>query len=543
MHDQPTTPPPSPSFPPARRILPARRLCAAALSLGLVAGGGWLTVHSAGADEHDVTIRPEPAAAADPFQGWGTSLVWFADATGDYPDEIREELAELVFGDQGLGLNIARYNVGGGNAPDVTDYLRAGGAVEGWWQAPDGTTREDRDWWSADDPGHWNEDADATQRWWVEHVKDDVDHWEVFSNSPPWFMTESGYVSGGFDASEDQLRTESVDDFTAYLVGVAERLEAAHGIEIGTIAPFNEPNTDYWSTELDGDGEPVGGRQEGAHMGPELQQTVILALAERLNASETVTGAGISAMDETNPGRFAENWEAYSPQVREAVDQMNVHTYGTGDRHRVRELADEAGKPLWMSEVDGGFSQGGQDFEGMEPGLGLARHMVDDLNWLSPDAWVFWQVVEDYDNMAPGGEFEEGGNWGLIQVPFSCTSEDTLESCPAQTNRKFDTARNFTHHIRPGDRLVPTGEEASAAALTENGASVVHVNDTSEERTVRLDLTGFGDIQAGATVTPVMTDAKGSLVEWEPVEVQDGYADVTVPAESVTTLVVEGVTS
>jgi hypothetical protein len=37
--------------------------------------------------------------------------------------------------------------------------------------------------------------------------------WEAFSNSPPWFQTVSGYVSGGFDPSADQIRADRVDDF------------------------------------------------------------------------------------------------------------------------------------------------------------------------------------------------------------------------------------------------------------------------------------------------------------------------------------------
>ena len=81
------------------------------------------------------TITPNPAYAGEAFEGWGTSLVWFANATGDYPEELREKLYQAVFGEDGLDLNIARYNIGGGNASDVQDYLRAGGAVEGWWAA------------------------------------------------------------------------------------------------------------------------------------------------------------------------------------------------------------------------------------------------------------------------------------------------------------------------------------------------------------------------------------------------------------------------
>ncbi|MBD0418479.1 RICIN domain-containing protein [Streptomyces sp. TRM S81-3] len=526
----------------ARRTRKRRLLAAAALT-ALATGAAQLSVPAQAepaAAAASVTVRPDPSYRQERFEGWGTSLVWFANATGDYPPEIREKLARLLFDDDGLALNIARYNIGGGNAPDVKDYLRAGGAVEGWWKAPAGTTREDTDWWSADDPADWNEDADATQRWWVERIKDDIDHWETFSNSPPWFMTVSGYVSGGFDATADQLRTDSVDDFAAYLAGATRRLEKAEGIEVDTIDPFNEPNTPYWSTRLGADGEPVGGRQEGAHMGPELQRKVLQALAPALK--EAKVGADISAMDETNPGTFARNWNAYTQADRDLVGQMNVHTYGTGQRTTVRDLAKAADKPLWMSEVGGDWGDG-QDFEDMRPGLGLARQIVDDLRELEPRAWVFWQPVEDYDNMKPGGESAKGGNWGSIQIPFSCTAGDTLESCPIRTNTKFDTARNFTHFIKPGDRLIRTDDTSSAAAVSRDGkgASLVHVNSTAEARTVTIDLSRFRDVSGRATVTPVVTSAGGGLQEQAPVRVSDRRATFTVPAQSVTSFVIKGV--
>ncbi|UWM52113.1 RICIN domain-containing protein [Streptomyces carpaticus] len=519
-----------------------KRTTTAALGVVALATGTLVAAGPATATAADHTITPDPSYQGQEFEGWGTSLVWFANATGDYPDEIREHLADLLFGDDGLALNLARYNVGGGNAPDVTDYLRAGGAVEGWWQAPEGTTRHDTDWWRADNPDHWNDDADATQRWWLERIKDDIDHWEAFSNSPPWFQTVSGYVSGGFDATDEQLRPDRVDDFAAYLVGVVDRLEAAHGITFDTIDPFNEPNTNYWSTRLGPDGEPVGGRQEGAHIGPQAQQEVIRALAARLAAEETGTDAVISAMDETNPTTFARNWESYPADVRALVDQLNVHTYGTGGRTTVRDIAKGEDKPLWMSEVEGDWGDG-QDFEAMAPGLGLAERITDDLRELEPTAWVFWQPVEDYDNMKPGGESERGGNWGSIQLPFDCTAGDTLETCPVYTNQKFNTARNFTHYIKPGDRLIGTDDTASVAAVAAGGnaATVVHTHRGAQERTVTLDLSKFKKTAKNATVTPVVTSASGALVTGEAVPVRDGRAQLTVPGESVTTFLIDGV--
>jgi O-glycosyl hydrolase len=522
-----------------------RRLLGTIAGTALATGAALVTAPPTSAETApsaaaSVTVRPDPSYKEQSFEGWGTSLVWFANATGDYPAPIREKLAKLLFGDDGLNLNIARYNIGGGNAPDVKNYLRAGGAVEGWWKAPDGTTRTDTDWWSADDAADWNPNADATQRWWVDRIKKDITHWETFSNSPPWFMTTSGYVSGGFNSSADQLKADSVDDFAAYLAGATKRLEKASGIKVDTLDPFNEPNTNYWGTRLGADGQPVGGRQEGAHIGPELQQQVIRALAPALKKAKT--GTKISAMDETNPSLFTQNWNTYPQDVRDLVGQLNVHTYGTGGRTSVRDLAKAADKPLWMSEVEGDWGDG-QSFTDMRPGLGLAQQMVNDLRELEPKAWVFWQPVEDYDNMKPGGESAKGGNWGSVQIPFSCTSADTLATCPIYTNTKFDTARNFTHYIKPGDRLIKTDDTSSAAAVSKsgNGATVVHVNSTTSPRTVTIDLSKFGHIARGATVTPVVTSADGKLARQTPVAVTGRQATFTVPAQSVTSFVVKGV--
>ncbi|WP_407345396.1 glycoside hydrolase [Pengzhenrongella phosphoraccumulans] len=485
-----------------------------------------------------VTVRPDPSTPGQKFEGWGTSLVWFANATGGYPDEIRTALADMLFGEDGLNLNIARYNIGGGNAPDVPSYLRPGGAVEGWWNAPAGTTRTDVDWWDPADPADWNLEADATQRWWIDRIKDDVTHWEAFSNSPPYFQTVSGYVSGGFDSSAEQIRADRVDDFAAYLVGVVEQLEDAHGIEVDTIDPVNEPNTSYWGTNLGADGNPTSGRQEGAHVGPQMQQQVITALAGALDGSET--DAVISAMDETGSSTFTTNWNAYTQDVQDAVAQLNVHTYGTAQRTAVRDIAKGEDKPLWMSEIGGSWLDG-QNFESMLPGLGMAQRVVDDLRELEPTAWVLWQPVEDYDNMAPGGESATGSNWGSIQIPFDCTAADTLETCPIYTNTKYDTLRNFTHFIRPGDHLVQVNDTSSVAAVGDGTATVVHVNSGLTARAVTLDLSAFGKVSRTATVTATTTDASGALSQGAPVTVQDASATLEVPAESVTTFVVDGV--
>lgn len=484
-----------------------------------------------------VTVRPDPAYRQQPFEGWGASLAWMAEATGGYPDQIRSKLADMVFGADGLNLTIARFNIGGGNAPDVPAYLRRGAAVPGWWKAPAGTTRADKDWWTPGDAREFDAKADPNQRWWVDKIKNRVTKWEAFSNSPPYFQTVSGYVSGGFNATDEQLRPDKIGDFTAYLAQVVRTLERAHGIEFSSVNPLNEPNTNYWKTTLGADGNPTGGRQEGAHIGPSGQSRLIPAMAGALAGSRAV----VSAPDETNPDIFAADWTGWSAGARAAAGRLNVHTYGTGNRPIPRDLAKGAAKPLWMSEVGGSWLDR-QDFTSMDPGLGMAKQIADDLRLLEPGAWVSWQPIEDYNNMKPGGETAAGMNWGEIQVPFDCTAKDTLASCPIRTNTKYNTMRNFTHYIKPGDRLIGVNDGSSTAAMRgENLATVVHVNAGTADRDVTLDLSGFETIAGGAKVTPVVTDVGGALKTGSPVRVTGGRAVLRVPARSVTTFVVDGV--
>lgn len=571
-----------------------RRSTAVVAAAALCAAGLVTTVPAAApaqAAPTPVVITPNPAVPGPEFQGWGTSLVWFANATGDYPEEIREELYQLLFGEEGLDLNVARYNIGGGNASDVPDYLRQGAAVEGWWKddiagseatgVP--TTYAERDAylkaWDADDDASYDWDSDATQRWWVEKLAQTRDDmvWEAFSNSPPYFMTKSGYVTGSMNKTDEQLLAtdDAPQKFVTYLTKVTEHLEDTYGIEFSTVDPFNEPCNGYWGTPALGtDGWPkTGGTvQEGAQICPGTgandQQNVINLLSDTLAGSST--DAMISANDETNPGQFVNAWNQYDAQTRAAVGQLNVHTYGTGSRLQARDIAKTNDKPLWMSEVGGDFVGTGFDTTTITGGLGMAQRITDDLRELEPNSWVFWQEVEDYYNM----EKVENLNWGSIFIDFDCNEPGTVgyserrlddagwtsgeplpdsAKCQIVTNSKFNTARNYTQHIRPGDHVVPTNSTQSTAAVTADGtgARVVHINDSGSARSVTLDLSKFGEIAADATVTPVVTTEvedpahpeKNALVEGAPVAITPGSTSVTIeiPARSVTTFVVDGV--
>ena len=470
-----------------------------------------------------LTVRLDPSYQQPSFQGWGTALAWFANVTGGWPDAQRNRLADDLYGADGLGFTIARYNIGGGDSPETTPYMRAGAAVPGYWNRPG---PESPDWWDPTRADHWNPAADANQRWWLTAAKArGASTFEAFSNSAPYFMTNSGLVSGAASGSQDNLRSDQYERFAAYLTGSLQRAQSATGVTFDSLSPINEPDTDYWH---------AGGRQEGSHWDPASQARMITTLRAALDAKGVTTP--IAAMDETNPDKFRSNWDAYAPAVRDAVGRLNTHTYGTNGRKGVRDIAKGETTPLWMSEVDLGGSVP-QSFTDMSPALDLAGRINDDLRELEPRAWVLWQAVEDYENMTPG---REDSNWGLIQTDFTPADAATE---PLRKNKKYWAMANYSRFVRPGARIVDTDDPQTLAAVRPggNGVVVVHTNPTGSAREVTLNLDGF-QTAADGPVERWTTDATKNLQRDGDAAVAGRTLKATVGPGSVTTFVLPTVT-
>ncbi|MEV4556755.1 RICIN domain-containing protein [Kitasatospora sp. NPDC049285] len=515
-----------------RRTGPATALAAvAALATGLLAAPPAAAEEAAA----HVTVRLDPSYQQQPFQGWGTALAWFANVTGGWPDAERTKLADALYGPDGLGFTVARYNIGGGDSPETAPYLRPGAAVPGYWNRPaaygppggnpTGWT-EQPNWWDPNNPDHWNPQADANQRWWLAAAKSrGADTFEAFSNSAPYFMTNSGLVSGAADGSKDNLRADQYDRFAAYLAGSVQRAQAAGGVTFGSLSPMNEPGTSYWH---------AGGPQEGSHWDQASQAHLATAVRTALDGAGLHTP--IAAMDETNPDLFRTDWNAYPAAARAAVGRLDTHTYGTSGRGGVRDSAKGAGLPLWMSEVDLGGSVP-QSFTDMAPALDFAHRITDDVRELEPGAWVMWQAVEDYTNMTPG---HEDSNWGLIQVDLN--SADPANE-PIRTNKKYWAMANYSRFVRPGARVIGTDSTDTLAALRPGGtgAVAVYTNSTGAAQTVTLDLAGFATVDQAVPVQRYTTDAGKNLQREADLSATAAKTlTATVGPGSVTTFVLPG---
>ncbi|MFJ3908348.1 glycoside hydrolase [Streptomyces vinaceus] len=506
----------------ARRRVPTALATSLAAVAALLLGGAASPPAAAGTVRSaPVPVRLDPAYQHAPFEGWGTALAWFANVTGGWPDAQRNRLADALYGTGGLGLTIARYNIGGGDGTATAPYMRAGAAVPGHWNPAGPQAPEE---WDPDNPDHWDQDADGNQRWWLKAARArGADTFEAFSNSPPYFMTASGLVSGAVDPLDDNLRPDQYERFAAYLAGALRRVQNSTDVTFASVSPVNEPGTAYWR---------AGGLQEGSHWAPESQARMITALRAALDRSGLRTP--VAAMDETDPNMFRANWDSYGNAVRSAIGRLNTHTYGTDGRSGARDIAKGAHTPLWMSEVDLGGTVP-QSFTDMSPALDLAERITDDLTQLEPRAWVLWQAVEDYENMTPA---HEDSNWGLIQTDF--TPADAANE-PLRTNKKYWVMAQYSRFVRPGSRVIGTDDAHTLAAVRPGGqgAVVVHANASDSARTIALDLTGFRDVSA-APVQRYTTDATRDVHREADVSTTGRRLTVTLAPRSVTTLVIPG---
>ena len=429
----------------------------------------------------------DPSIQYQSLQGWGTSLAWWGNVVGGFPEPVRSEYIRKVFDSvEGLGFNIVRYNIGGGENP-IYHFMEYRAAVPGFEPSP----------------GVWDWSADANQRWVLDAaIASGVDTVEAFSNSPPYWMTNSGSVTGAVGGG-DNLNSTHYDAFADYLSEVVLHFRDQWGISFQTVEALNEPASGWWR---------FGGRQEGCHFDRDSQASLI----QRLGASLVSKGlsTAVSAPDENTIDLTLGSFRFYSAATRSMVSQINTHSYGGSQRTQLANEANSRGKALWMSEYG----------DGDATGLTMSQRIVSDMKHLRPSSWVYWQAVD-------------GGGWGLLKnsLPDGTHTDYTL-------NKKYFVMANYTRFIRPGYRFIAITDVNSLAAYDPASGTLILVttNSRSFDVPVTYDLSMFDAVDC--LVTAYRTSADEDLAQLPPAHVVDGVFASPAKAGSVTTYVFSGVT-
>ena len=425
------------------------------------------------ADATYTVVKLDPSDASPfnggEFQGWGTSLCWWANRIG-YSEKMTNQAAHLFFSDEGLSLDIARYNLGGGDDETHNHITRSDSKVPGYATGYDKDGNIVYDW-----------TVDENQRniaLAAKKANPDI-CFEGFSNSPPYFMTNSGCSSGAVDATDDNLRIADIDSFGKFIAEVTKHFKDELGIEFKSYSPMNEPDTDYWGY--------LSWKQEGCHYTPgDMQSKTIIAARKALDA-EGLTNVLVAGMDETDLDKTIVNYGKLSEDAKTALGRIDTHTYGGSKRAELKAAAVSAGKDLWMSEVDGGYD-----------GFGLANHIITDMNGLMPAAWVMWDIVDVHKDslfMDPGGNATEkdtklnvtGKLWG---VGMADHDEESIE-----LSNKYYAFGQFTKYIEPGDTIIASSSSTLASYNKKSGdIKIVALNSGTADKSYLFDLSAFTNI-------------------------------------------------
>ncbi|WP_236293214.1 RICIN domain-containing protein [Paenibacillus allorhizoplanae] len=454
--------------------------------------------YNGGAEQQWELITPTPmayTAAVDPnlqyqkWEGWGTSLAWFANRIGGAPDTVRNTFADQLFSENGLNMNIVRYNIGGGENPAYPNWpteLRA--RIPGF-QPTQGTY----DW-----------TADANQRWVLQAAKSRIASSEflaeAFSNSPPWWMTKSGSVTGYQDGADNNLRDDMYDAFADYLVTVNQHFKEHWGVTFRTLTGLNEPSS-WWN---------FGNRQEGSRFDPPYQERIIQKVAAKLQQQGSSTT--VSASDETSIDMGRDTINSFSEATKSVISQYNVHTYGGSDRVGFNQAA--AGKKIWMSEHG----------DGDATGLAMSRSIIEDLRYMKASGWAYWQAVDSF-------------GWGMLDVNDLNDPNSTFTTV---VNKKYWAMAQFSKYIRPGYTIIDIQDENSIAAYDQVSKKLVIVtlNDREAANTVTYNLSAFSPLTGSLTGTRTVVSTSENLAPISGLSLSNNTFHYTLPEGSMATFVI-----
>lgn len=312
------------------------------------------------------------------FEEFGTSSCWWAQTIDD--EKMADEIAKKLYDkEEGLGLKIFRYNIGGGEAdnPDcrIWDTSRR---TESFYVLNEETGEYEYDF---------TRDKNA-RRMLDLAVKYGAEKIILFCNSPHFSMTKSGHASGGLTEYSSNLPKENYQAFVDYVLTIADWF-VEQGYPIYAISPINEPQ---WSWG----GDWVG--QEGCHY--EIDETI-----EVLELFATEMQKRNSPYKLSGPESGEMTWGHYqyverffgSEVLNNFCDSFAGHSYWMDTKSEEKE---QVGKKIREAYPDKKYEMSEWcelpltiDSRCIDSGLHMAQVIVDDLTKMNAVSWQSWTAV------------------------------------------------------------------------------------------------------------------------------------------------------
>lgn len=482
-----------------------------------------------------VTITVDISKRYQSIDNFAASDAWACQFVGNWPDEKRNAIADLLFSKkllpngkpQGIGLSMWRFNIGAGS----TQQRSESGIKDEWRRAE-----------SFFEKGQFNWKLQAGQMWFLEAAKKrGVDQFLAFTNSPPVHLTANGkaFATG----AKPNLHSDNFDAFAEFLVEVVKGVKNKTGVLFNYLSPVNEPQWD-WSD----------GGQEGTPFLNKDVSGIVRSLNDALIKAKLNTKIAVAEAaqydflysDFEKPGKGQQINTFFNPSSADFIgDLLKVdkvisgHSYFTTSPYnkaeRTRKEVKERislvnGLKFWQSEYcilgdNEGEIKGEKRDLGIRSGIYLAKVIHNDLVNANASAWHWWTAVSAYD-------YKDG----LVYVDKNIAGGEYYQS------KMLWVLGNYSRFIRPGAARV----DVNIPEISRKNEILVlsFIDQQNKELITVLVNHGFKPVNVSLHLK------KGKLVnqnryvtsedlDLEPNRVLDASDEIKLEAQTVTTVVSE----
>lgn len=262
------------------------------------------------------------STASQTINGIGASGAWWPLDIHNFPDEVKNNVSDLLFGREALSITSYRYNIGGGGVHVGT----VGRAPETMYISP----------------GVYNWSADPQGSYFLRAASDHgVPILTAFVNSAPPAFTSNNRSCGG------TLVNASIPNYATYIVDIVRHWRE-EGVHINFISPMNEPDNGFNS------GDELCG-QEGMIVEPNQRAAVVTTLRRALDAAG-LKEVGIMADESSSYGTFTADAPSWLSPAGPSLSAVSHHQYGFANDAQDMALGQIArnlsgGVPGWFSEI------------------------------------------------------------------------------------------------------------------------------------------------------------------------------------------------
>ena len=499
----------------------------------------------------DVSVRIDTSVRYQTIQDFGASDCWTTEFIGDYfSEKEKAKGAKWLFSQQmdkrgnpeGIGLSCWRVNIGAGSATQGTDsnieeeihrtecFLNQDGSYD--WTRQDG------------------------QQWFMRQAKEyGVEHFLLFSNSPPVYYTKSGKANTNNQNLSCNLKSGCFDDFAEFLATVTKHF-TDEGYNITYIDPVNEPQFDWKNDQEGSPWENTNIAMLAKYLDKSITsrnldtKILIPEAASFVNLYAGTSSRGnrqIEAFWKKGVSTYIGNLTSLAP----VAAGHSYWTFGTNEdlrniREKVRNEAAKFGVEVMQTEwsmldaspsTSAGFPASYADASKMSIALYMAKLIQCDLTYGNMTGWSYWTAFAQE-------KFGHKNRFHLIRVNAAGdtgeeSTGDLKKGGTLTADKNLWVLGNFSRFVRPGYRRIGiTGADEmnsllGSAWLSPNGdeAVAVLVNISQGRRKVDLAMSegNIGEIRTYVTDRGRNLQLDTSLQDLHNMEL---------PARSVVTVVI-----